>query len=135
MDNPYKKDKYERSRYFRYRYAMNVHKLNHDDCIKYANTDCNMERKKIAGTYDNGKPRKSKYIPNHKIHYESVIDPNYPVPDKNNILSETKAYIFYKDKVWSKCRDHYLRIQNTKTTKYVMIRDPITNASLAHKLI
>ena len=60
------------------------------------------ERKKNkyikSGDYTKDKIEESKKI------NEDVLN----TYDKDNILKEDEDYIYYKDKIWSKSRDHYL---------------------------
>lgn len=130
MDNPYKCQNglyTHRQKYFRYRYAYYKHKLNHDNCIKYAEGNSPQMRKKILGDLVQVRPGRKPHTNNMSITYTPLCDSNYNTYDKNNIINEDKFYIYYKNKVWSKCVDDYLTIQETSKRKYVMIRDVNNN--------
>ena len=82
---------------------------------------------KILGDLVQVRPGRKPHTNNMSITYTPLCDSNYNTYDKNNIINEDKFYIYYKNKVWSKCVDDYLRIQETSKRKYVMIRDVNNN--------
>jgi len=130
MVNPYKCQNglyTDRIKYFRYRYAYYRYKLNHDNCIKYAEGSNPQMRKKILGDLVQVRPNRKPHCNNMSITYTPLSDSNYNSYDKNNIINEDKFYIYYNDKVWSKCVDDYLKIQESSKRKYVMVRDVNNN--------
>ncbi len=112
-NNPYNV-KNNRQAYARYYYAFTKKLLCHEDCIKYATSEC--FRIKITDYKKNRKQRqkqKENFDPNdpNKTYYNFEND-----YDKDGIINTDKYYIFYKDKVYSKERFKYLNI--IKSTKY-----------------
>lgn len=70
----------------------------------------------IAQFRKKNKPRKKKEnktldIRTYEQLNKTIIDKDYPTPDKKGILKQDDRYIFYVDKVWSKLRDRYLNPQ------------------------
>ena len=88
----------------------------------------------IAEFRKKNKPRKKKEnktldIRTYEQLNKTVIDKDYPTPDKNGILKQDDRYIFYKDKVWSKLRDKYLNQQwnSSKKQYYVALSYRVEN--------
>jgi len=108
-NNPYSV-KTDRPSYSRYYYAFTKKLLCHEDCIKYATSEC--FRIKITEYKKNRKQRQEKnFDPNdpNKTYYN--FDNDY---DKEGILKQDKYYIFYKNKVYSKERFRYMNIHKSK---------------------
>tara|TARA_R110000851_G_scaffold258693_3_gene411168 strand:+ start:2250 stop:2627 length:378 start_codon:yes stop_codon:yes gene_type:complete len=109
MNSPYLSTTKE---YQRFRYSMKIF----DDyykSIEYAECNDFAQRKLILNN-----PRKKRDYP---IFHNTFI---YNIHDKDGIIKEDSFYIYYKDKIWSKNHNIYLKTQIDKNNiKSVKLRD------------
>ena len=118
--NPYPSNSKE---YCRFRHSYLDKMKDYDTSIQYSLCEDKCERKKIL----NIPYVRKKTIP---IQMNPDIIDNTPKTymkseyDPDGILNENDFYIFYKDKVWSKHRDRYLKVQTLTGNKtYVMLHN------------
>ena len=101
--NPYH-SAYQRQEYHRYYYYT------HRSSKKYTEDE-------LTKLCENPNNNTKYYPPNSrpkKYKQNKGISPSYPTPDKEGQLKENDQYIFYRDKVWSKLRDKYLKVHCPK---------------------
>lgn len=118
-DNPYlssPNNKLERQKYYTFRHFTKKYpnKLSRDEIIKICeNRD--YERYEIYRNEEVVRKRLATMNKNIRMNQTETFDHSYPEADKEGILEENKRYILYKDKVWSKGQDRYLKpITNSK---------------------
>jgi hypothetical protein len=129
--NPYDKNT-EKQKWQRFYYYNNKYVV--DDICELIGVVENGKSVHIKEFRKKNKPRKKKEkqtldIRTYEELNKTVIDKDYPQPDKNGIINEDNKYIYYKDKVWSKLRDRYLNPQwnDSKGQFYVALSYRVEN--------
>ncbi len=129
-NNPYlssENNKEERQKYFTFRHFTKKYPntLSREEIIKLCeNRD--YKRYEIYRNEDVVRKRLATMNKNLVVKREKgEIGFYYPVSDKEGILEENKRYILYKDKVWSKGQDRYLKpITNSKGIYCLLYTSP-----------